>query len=661
MKLTKLTLRNFKGIREKTIEAPRGCSLNIFGDNATGKTTLADAITFVLFDKDTAGRSPQNFGIKTVDESGGVIHNLQHEVQASFVEPDITLRKVYQEKWTRSRGSSHKDLSGHTTDYYVDDEPVKKKDYDARVAEIMSEEQFKILTVPNYFAEQMHWSDRRKTLAKMAGEIDTQTILDSDPELDGYLVMLDGKTAESKKKILTDQRKKCLEQIDNIPDRIDENVRAIVDIDQSEVSGDMESLKEKKTELEEQLAKARSGGGVSDLQVKIEEIETKKQKLVAEHGNKFDATIQAQREALNKANKALDDHYIAFDACKKDVRATLDVVEMAELNIETIKKKIQEVEAREPNPAPSQADYSDGECPYCGQEMPEADDRHDPQAEYEEYLAEFNEEKAEELKDLSGDLEMAQKEYAEAQKELDKAKEKLSQEEQVGTELKDRSDAESEKLRKLKDDIPDVKQSEEYVSLANKQATLNKRVDDIRQNNREHITEIQGKISNVSSEISKIEELKFEIKKNTERRERIEELKDELKTAHKRLEEAEQGLYMIQRFEVAQAQVVTDRVNKMFDIVTWKMFEPQINGGINDQMCEPVVGGVPYSDGLNNAMRIQAGLDIINTLGNHFGKSAPVIIDNAESIVKIDKYDLQVIALYVSAAHKQLSVKEAGK
>lgn len=118
---------------------------------------------------------------------------------------------------------------------------------------------------------------------------------------------------------------------------------------------------------------------------------------------------------------------------------------------------------------------------------------------------------------------------------------------------------------------------------------------------------------------------------------------------------------MIQKYEIAQAQVVTDRVNGMFDIVSWKMFEPQINGGINNDMCEAVVGGVPYSDGLNNAMRIQAGLDIINTIGKHFGKSAPVLIDNAESIVKIKGYDLQVIALYVSEKDKQLRIEEANE
>ena len=117
-------------------------------------------------------------------------------------------------------------------------------------------------------------------------------------------------------------------------------------------------------------------------------------------------------------------------------------------------------------------------------------------------------------------------------------------------------------------------------------------------------------------------------------------------------------MWLIQQFEVAKAEVVTERVNKLFKTVRWKMFEPQMNGGINDQLCEAIVNGVPYGDGLNNAARIQSGLEIISVLGKHFGKQAPVVVDNAEAITEMNTFGLQVIALYVSKKDKQLRIEE---
>lgn len=56
MKLLKLRLHNFKGIRSFTLE-PQGRDLGVFGANATGKTTLADASQWLLFGKDSNGKT----------------------------------------------------------------------------------------------------------------------------------------------------------------------------------------------------------------------------------------------------------------------------------------------------------------------------------------------------------------------------------------------------------------------------------------------------------------------------------------------------------------------------------------------------------------------------------------------------------------------------
>jgi recombinational DNA repair ATPase RecF len=143
VKLIKLSLKNFKGTRAFVLDA-RGGNVTVYGDNATGKTTLFDAFTWLLFDKDSQGR--KDFEIKTLDASGQPMHGLEHEVEA-VLQVDgktVTLRKVYKEKWTKKRGSAQAEFTGHTTDYFVDGVPVKKAEYDARIASICDETVFKL-------------------------------------------------------------------------------------------------------------------------------------------------------------------------------------------------------------------------------------------------------------------------------------------------------------------------------------------------------------------------------------------------------------------------------------------------------------------------------------------------------------------------------------
>lgn len=62
---------------------------------------------------------------------------------------------------------------------------------------------------------------------------------------------------------------------------------------------------------------------------------------------------------------------------------------------------------------------------------------------------------------------------------------------------------------------------------------------------------------------------------------------------------------------------------------------------------------------LNNAMKINAGLDIINTLTDYYNFKAPIFIDNRESVNEIVDVESQVINLIVSK-HKNLRVEVEG-
>jgi len=141
MKLLKLTLKNFKGVKNFELNA-EGKNLKVFGDNATGKTTLFDSFVYLLFDKDSNNKS--DFAIKTLDENNNELHGLDHEVEGIFDldDQELTLRKVYSEKWAKKRGSATKDFTGHTTDYFINGVPSKLKEYKDKVSSIVDEDVF---------------------------------------------------------------------------------------------------------------------------------------------------------------------------------------------------------------------------------------------------------------------------------------------------------------------------------------------------------------------------------------------------------------------------------------------------------------------------------------------------------------------------------------
>ena len=101
-----------------------------------------------------------------------------------------------------------------------------------------------------------------------------------------------------------------------------------------------------------------------------------------------------------------------------------------------------------------------------------------------------------------------------------------------------------------------------------------------------------------------------------------------------------------------KTRVVEEGVNAMFRIAKFRLFREQANGGIEER-CDVTVDGVPYGS-LNNGMKINVGIDIINALSRHNGVTVPLFVDNAESVTNLERADAQVIRLVVSADDKKL-------
>ena len=138
---------------------------------------------------------------------------------------------------------------------------------------------------------------------------------------------------------------------------------------------------------------------------------------------------------------------------------------------------------------------------------------------------------------------------------------------------------------------------------------------------------------------------------------RILELEENQKKLSAEYENIEQETFLIEDFIKAKVELLNEKINKKFKLATFKMFESQVNGGLKE-CCEVMYNNIPYK-ALNNAARLNVGLDIINTLTKHYNVTAPLFIDNAEAVTTFIDSDSQIIKLIVTEGVKALEVKGA--
>lgn len=212
-------------------------------------------------------------------------------------------------------------------------------------------------------------------------------------------------------------------------------------------------------------------------------------------------------------------------------------------------------------------------------------------------------------------------------------------------------------LEKAQTNVPDVTLSPEYQTLNNQiegvraeignlQHYALEAIDDIDVN----IRELEGKRSELNAQLAKFANIEANQKRVTELEEQQQQLAEEY-------EKLEHQLFLIEEFIRTKVDLLNERINSKFKYARFKLFDMQINGGLAET-CETLFNGVPYGSGLNNAAKINVGLDIINTLSEHYGLTAPIFIDNAEAVTKFIETNSQLVSLVVSEKDKQLRVEQ---
>ena len=649
MKILSLTLENFRSIKNMTVDFD-GQDADVLGANGTGKTTIANAICWLLIDRpmtEEADFTPKTEGT----------HGLNHKASMTVELPNgqrMTLAKDFYEKWTRKRGSATEEFTGNVTDYYIDGVKSKKKEY----TEILENacgidiERVKMLMVLGYFADTMKTDEKRRILFEMAGEFTDMDVIAANEELEGIenFLLMPGTsdknyTIEQWKKIVVEQKKKLNKDLETLPARIDEASKNVAEnIEDAEtLNAELRRLEEKKADLEAQKRSLSTEDGkqeaaraaLAGLEV---DLATKRAAYI-EQGAAANQEVNTKIESLREKGFDLDVEGDRIIRERNEVGVRREEMQQQR---EALLKEYASVAAR-------QWDAGSEICPTCHQSM--------PQSLIEELRAQFNETNATEKEDINRRGQACSKEKIEA---LSARESELTQQIEAIHEQQKKRTKELSELRASLTTLPPFEETAEYKEITARMEEMRDRLrlgqsaEDGRMNAYDRdIQTVKDEIAEVNLRIAKAQS-------SEESRKRVGELRQQLKDTAEEMEYLEHGIHLCEEFVRTKARMVTDSINAHFHYVRFILFRDQINGGLRE-ICEPTVESkdgtwVEYRSA-NYAAQVNAKLDIVTTLGRHYGVHLPILMDQGESVTSPLAVDEQLIRFIVSAEDKDIRVE----
>lgn len=640
VRIRKMAIQNFKGIKSLEIQF-NGHDAIVYGDNATGKTSLFDAFLWLLFGKDSSDRS--DFGVKPYDANGQEIHNLETVVEAALEIDGVkvaTLKHMLKENWVKKNGQSEQVFSGNQHKYWVNGISHSAGEYEKFVADIAPKKIFPLITNPMAF-NALKWQERRDVLLKLC-PVDIDTMLMAKPEYKKISeeIAMRGTDIYGLKKLKKEQKSRDDKEMEQIPVRIAELQRLIppdFDGKYREALDKQAILKQMRDHLASEaqdhtaeIAMVKSlGSEVMELE---NQIKRETSKLANERLNTA-MRIRSDLFSFRSKVKLAQEYKAAEESKMADAQRRADDLEAQIAVLREMWYKISEEPFKEP-------EIKDN-CPYCGQPLPESV--------REEAISkarkEFEEKNELVLEQISKDgnkeknrLHKTQSEIQECQTNIEKLNADIES-------LNKKIEAAEVELR-IYEEEPDFSKNpviamltEELeakkAALAEAKELISPSVD----SNADQKKQIDQQLEAVNAIISQKQQ-----QESVERR--ICELEVRQRELGLQIAATEQDLIKIDSFVTERCKALEESINALFPTVQWKLFDVQINAGIKDT-CVCMICGVPFMDA-NNAAKINAGMEIIDVLSRFYGVSVPVFVDNAESVNELRNIESQRVALTVS-------------
>lgn len=665
IKLNKITLETFKGLKHFEADL-NGNNAMIRSENGVGKTTVYDAFLWALFGKDSTGRS--DFNVRPLDAENNPVSGLTVAVEVELeVNGDvIVLRKEQHEHITKDGKISY------PKEHIIDGEPgILEKHYKEFIENRIPEDKFKLLTDLSYFNGKLHWTKRREFLLDIAGK------MPQPAGLDDLLEKMNGKKIKAYEKILKERQKALEKDRDEINPRIDELQRGLDDFAQNHQNhqGDSEpeliakrdicqekvngliaqrtDLLESEKQRQERIDKVNhltcerlhretqlknQAGPVDDLLQERAELEK-------EHADKMQGLI-AVRNLIGQAKSAIE--------------SAQNQIDSSQLTLNSIRDEYSKIEIM-----PSDTSISNlamlhvSECELADSELRDS---------AKNFLNESDavtKEMLEDVRNRGNKTKSCLTEVYTKKSELQDELNKLLAEEKVkANELKTAEEAKNKRIAEINETIenrPEPKPADdaEWQKITADIEKLQAEIGEPASQQLENIEAEKGLADTLLNELNKCLN---QFDTNEKAAKRIAELEDLNRELTQKIADIEKELDQIAQYKLQESKMVEAKVNEMFQHVTWKLFKYNLNGSIED-ICEALYHGVPYPD-MSAGQKIYCGIDVINTLSDHYGVEVPLFIDHAESMTLPIEAEGQVIRLYAQEGVKELVVEveqEAGK
>lgn len=678
IQLKNLSIVNFKGVERFDVNFNHITS--IFGDNATGKTTVFDAFLWLFFGKNSEDSS--QFEIKRLDANNNFIKDIEAEVSATLLinNQEIVAKKVLRQKWVKRRGELETNYAGDENNYYWNDVPMKEGEFKSKIKEIVDETIFKLITNPFYF-NSLKWNERRNILVAIAGDLSNDDILktvvtESNKEQYNTLItaLNQGKSLEEYKRELAAKKKKIKDDAESIPSRIDEVNRGLPEnLNFEELRRNIAQLNEKAAQvqasLDSDIAQVQAQNKqytdalnehnriASEYQQKTFAIKTELQNIEFEAKQNAKNKIGGAQSEIDSLNRQINDKQLELERYNNALVMLNTELENAEHEKQRLYAKYDEVEAGQ-----LVFDNNDFNCPSCKRELA----AENIEQQKTTLTANFNNDKLKQLEEIrvkggkvnadidsiklriengKGSIQQLSVEIVGLQSTLDAHKIDASAPQQSIEEIVEGILNADSLYKSKKSELTSI--SLKIASLKAPEATTISANESLIQQRDSINVEIQEKLKALSIE-GQIIQGKL----------RIKELRDQEATLNQSLADLEGQEYAILQFTKAKVDAIEQKINGKFKHVKFKMFDKQVNGG-ESETCETLVNTngawVPFPSG-NRAGQFNAGIDIINTLSKHYDVYAPIFIDNRESVTELIDSESQIVNLIVSEQDKKLRV-----
>lgn len=639
--LKSLSLCNFKGEKERTTNFNVDVT-TITGGNGMGKSRHFDAFIWLLFGKDTQDR--KDYEVKT-RVNGAELHNVECSVSGVIVVDgqEITLKRAFVENLVKPRGQVERVFKGNHTECWWNETPVNVGEYTKRIEAIIEPSLFKMITNPAFFVN-MNWKLQREQLFQLAGTITDTEIASQKPEFAALLDKVSGKSLADFKAELSARKKRLKDELAQIQPRIDQTHKMKPENeDFHAIEVEIENIDKEIAEIDKAIADVtaairRQYEAEQRKQNRVNALKSECQQIIFDAKTKAqDAAFEANATRRTLENKVKDKER-EIEQVRKDINAGR--VEMANHQREIDRIKDEQDKLRSDWFAENEKSYN-GEttCPHCGQDLPE-----DMVAKAREVFTNAQLDKCNAIsskgKQLGEKVAELEAKVAEIQGNVDNATKNL-----------DALNAELDALKNAWFEIPVVDAAAVVPELIPEYVAKQKEIADLEAT---IITDNSGvDTTNLQTQKAECNKKRGELVALLAKRDTIARCEKEIadleakgKQLAQQIADAEREEYTVEQFTKTKVEECEKRINAMFKFVSFRLFDFTIEGN-PVETCIATIGGVPYGSA-NTASKVNAGLDIINTLCKFYGVCAPIFIDNRESVNELVDTESQIINLVVT-------------